>query len=169
MRAAIYARYSSENQRPESIEDQISSCRRFAKENGFNVLKNHIYTDCALSGSRKDRDGLNALITASENKDFEIVLIDDLSRLARDNFLMLSLISNLHFEGIRIVSVSDGLDSNDEESKLGIQIRGIFNELQLQKLKKKTLRGLIGQKLRGFSVGEKTFGYMICALWGICN
>ena len=159
MRAAIYARYSSENQRPESIDDQISSCNRFAEANGFKVLKDHIYTDHAISGSRKDRDGLNALITASENKDFEIVLIDDLSRLARDNFLMLSLISNLHFEGIRIVSVSDGLDSNDEESKLGIQIRGIFNELQLQDLKKKTLRGLIGQKLRGFSVGEKTFGY----------
>ena len=159
MRAAIYARYSSENQRPESIEDQISSCRRFAKENGFNVLKNHIYTDYALSGSRKDRDGLNTLIAACESKEFEVVLIDDLSRLARDNFLMLSVISNLHFEGIRIVSVSDGLDSYDEESKLGIQIRGIFNELHLQDLKKKTLRGLIGQKLRGFSVGEKTFGY----------
>ena len=159
MRAAIYARYSSENQRPVSIEDQISSCCRFATENGFTVLKDHTYTDYALSGSRKDRDGLNALIAASESKEFEVVLIDDLSRLARDNFLMLSVISNLHFEGIRIVSVSDGLDSNDEESKLGIQIRGIFNELQLQDLKKKTLRGLIGQKQRGFSVGERTFGY----------
>ena len=65
------------------------------------------------------------------------MLIDDLSRLARDNFLMLSVISNFHFQGIRTVSVSDGLDSDDEESKLGIQIRGIFNELQLQDLKKK--------------------------------
>ena len=159
MRAAIYARYSSENQRPESIDDQISSCSRFAEANRFTVLKDHIYTDYALSGSRKDRDGLNALIAACENREFEAVLIDDLSRLARDNFLMLSVISNLHFEGIRIVSVSDGLDSDDEESKLGIQIRGIFNELQLQDLKKKTLRGLIGQKRRGYSVGERTFGY----------
>ena len=159
MRAAIYARYSSENQRPESIEDQISSCNRFAEANGFTVLKDHIYTDYALSGSRKDRNGLNALIARCETKEFEAVLTDDLSRLARDNFLMLSVISNLHFEGIRIVSVSDGLDSDDEESKLGIQIRGIFNELQLQDLKKKTLRGLIGQKRRGFSVGERTFGY----------
>ena len=159
MRAAIYARYSSENQRPESIDDQISSCNRFAEANGFTVLKDHIYTDYALSGSRKDRDGLNAFIAACEHKNFEAVLIDDLSRLARDNFLMLSVISNLHFEGIRIVSVSDGLDSDDEESKLGIQIRGIFNELQLQDLKEKTLRGLIGQKRRGFSVGERTFGY----------
>src|SRR5207237_1902237 len=61
--------------------------------------------------------------------------------------------------GVRVVSVADGLDSNDEESTLGIQIRGIFNELQLRDLKKKTLRGQIGQKQRGFSVGERTYGY----------
>ena len=58
-----------------------------------------------------------------------------------------------------MVSVADGLDSNDEEATIGIQVRGIFNELQLQDLRKKTLRGLMGQKRRGFSVGERTFGY----------
>ena len=42
---------------------------------------------------------------------------------------------------------------------LGIQVRGIFNELQLRDLRKKTLRGQLGQKQRGFSVGERTFGY----------
>lgn len=151
MRAAIYARYSSENQRPESIEDQISSCRRLPNEREFTVAEDHIYSDYAFSGSRKDRDGLNALLAASENHPFDIVLVDDLSRLARDNYLTLSVIANHDFQGIRIVSVADSLDSNDDESKLGIQIRGIFNELQLQDLKKKTLRGLIGQKQRGFS------------------
>jgi DNA invertase Pin-like site-specific DNA recombinase len=50
---------------------------------------------------------------------------------------MLSVIAELHFEGVRVVSVADGLDSEDEEATLGIQIRGIFNELQLQDLRKK--------------------------------
>ncbi len=72
---------------------------------------------------------------------------------------MLSVLAELHFEGIRVLSVADGLDSDDEEATLGIQIRGIFNELQLRDLKKKTLRGQIGQKERGFFVGERTFGY----------
>ena len=61
---------------------------------------------------------------------------------------MLSVLAELHFEGIRVVSVADGLDSNDEEA-----------ELQLRDLKQKTLRGQLGQKRRGFSVGERTFGY----------
>jgi site-specific DNA recombinase len=98
-------------------------------------------------------------MAAAKSGEFDVVLVDDLSRLARDNHLMLSIIAELSFEGIRVISVADGLDSDDEESTLAIQVRGIFNELQLRDLKKKTLRGQIGQKERGFFVGEKTFGY----------
>ena len=58
-----------------------------------------------------------------------------------------------------MVSVADGLDTEDEEATMAIQVRGVFNELQLRDLKKKTLRGQIGQKERGFTVGERTFGY----------
>jgi DNA invertase Pin-like site-specific DNA recombinase len=87
------------------------------------------------------------------------VLVDDLSRLARDNHLGLTILAELHFEGIRGISVADGLDSDDEESTLAIQVRGIFNELQLRDLKKKSLRGQMGQKERGFFVGESTYGY----------
>jgi len=159
MRAAIYARYSSENQRPESIDDQISACRRLAAERKFSVLDDHMYADQAKSGARKDRRGLAALLAAARGGCFDIVLVDDLSRLARDNYLMLSIMADFHFEGVRVISVADGLDSDDEEATLGIQIRGIFNELQLRDLRKKTLRGQIGQKQRGFCVGERTLGY----------
>ncbi len=159
MRAAIYARYSSENQRPESIEDQISACRRLAADQKYVIAEAHLYTDKAASGARKDRPGLSALLAAAEQENFEVVLVDDLSRVARDNLLMLSIVAELRFQGVRIISVADGLDSSDKEATLGIQIRGIFNELQLIDLRNKTLRGQIGQKERGFSVGERTFGY----------
>jgi len=159
MRAAIYARYSSENQRPESIADQVAACRRLAGERGFSVLEDHIYADQAQSGARKDRPALNALLVAAGERQFEVILVDDLSRLARDNHLMLTVMAELQFEGVRVVSVADGLDSADEEATLGIQIRGIFNELLLRDLKKKTFRGQLGQKERGFFVGERTFGY----------
>jgi site-specific DNA recombinase len=164
MTAAIYSRYSSENQRPESIDDQVSACRRLAKERGLTISEDHIYADQAQSGARSDRPGLAALLAAAPAHDFDVVLVDDLSRLARDNHLVLSIIAELHFEGIRVISVADGLDSTDEESTLAIQVRGIFNELQLRDLKKKTLRGQLGQKERGFFVGEKTFGYRSIAV-----
>ena len=65
MQAAIYARYSSENQRPESIEDQISSCRRVAKDRHYIVEQAHVFTDAAASGAREDRPGLAALRVAA--------------------------------------------------------------------------------------------------------
>ncbi len=159
MRAAIYARYSSENQRPESITDQIASCRRLAAERGYEILAEHVYADEATSGSLSDRSGLTALRAAAEQGLFQVVLVDDLSRLARNALLMLSVLEELRFIGVRVVSVADGLDTDDEESTVGIQIRGIFNELQLTDLRKKTFRGQLGQKQRGFIVGEATYGF----------
>lgn len=164
MLAAIYARYSSENQRAESIEDQVAACRHLAGQRGFTIVEDHVYSDQAQSGARKDRPGLAALLRSAESGQFQVLLVDDLSRLARDNYLMLSVLAELHFAGVRVVSVADGLDSHDEEATLGIQIRGIFNELQLRDLKNKTLRGQIGQKRRGFSVGEHTYGYRSVAV-----
>ena len=78
MRAAVYARYSSENQRPESIEDQIAACRRLARDRAFAILEDHIHSDQAQSGARRDRLGLSALIAAANSRQFDIVLVDAL-------------------------------------------------------------------------------------------
>jgi len=164
MQAAIYARYSSENQRPESIDDQISSCRKLAKERQYDVEQAHIYTDKAASGAREDRPGLAALRAAAVAGEFRVLLIDDLSRLARNTLLLLSVLEELRFHGVRVVSVADGLDTDDQDATVGIQMRGVFNELQLLDLRKKTLRGQIGQKQRGFIVGEATYGYRSVAV-----
>ena len=159
MKAAIYARYSSENQRPESITDQIHSCRKYATEHEWAVDDNNIFSDEAVSGAREDRVGLHEMMEAARQARFEVLLVDDLSRLARNNLLMLTTIADLRFCGVRVVSVADGLDSDQEEANFSIQLRGIANELFLSDLRKKVLRGLIGQKNRGFFVGERVFGY----------
>ena len=159
MRASIYARYSSENQRKESIEDQILACRRHAEAKGFVVLEAHIYSDYARSGASFDRPGLLALLAAAKTSLFDVLLVDDLSRLARDTTYMLVMLGELQFHRVRVISVADHLDTADEESTLAIQLRGMFNELQLSDLRKKTFRGQLGQKERGFFVGERTYGY----------
>ncbi len=164
MQAAIYARYSSENQRPESIEDQISSCRRLAKDRHYVVEQAHVFTDAAASGAREDRPGLAALRVAAIDGGFRVLLVDDLSRLARSTLLLLSVLEEFRFHGVRVLSVADGLDTDDQDATVGIQVRGVFNELQLLDLRKKTLRGQLGQKQRGFIVGEATYGYRSVAV-----
>ena len=148
--AAIYARFSSENQRPESIRDQVSMCRKVATDRGFVVSDHHIYTDAAVSGATWTRPGLDRLCEAARDGLLDVVIFDDLSRLARDNYLMTWLMLDFEFEDIRVISVADGVDTEDPHSKLMVQLRGIRNELYLQDLREKTARGPAGQKHRGF-------------------
>jgi site-specific DNA recombinase len=159
VKVAIYARYSSDNQRPESIEDQIHACQELAATLGYILDPTHIYKDEAKSGALKDRPALDALLANARARQFEAVLVDDLSRLSRDNHFLLTLYAEFRFNGVRIISRADSLDSNDLHSKLGFQMRGIVNELYLDDLREKTLRGQKGQKARGFTVGEGTYGY----------
>ena len=159
MRVAIYARYSSENQSEKSIDDQIRVCKGYIKANNMTVDDKHIYIDEAISGSIINRPGLEALQKAGENKEFEAMAVDDLSRLSRSNHQMLTLVLKFNYLQIKLISVSDGIITDDDNSKLGIHMRGLMNELYLDDLKKKTMRGLEGQKLRGFSAGEKVYGY----------
>lgn len=104
MKVAIYARYSSDNQRPESIQDQIRACQELAHARGYVVDLTHIYKDEAKSGALKDRPALETLLAAARARQFEAVLVDDLSRLSRDNHFLLTLYAEFRFNGVRIIS-----------------------------------------------------------------
>lgn len=82
-----------------------------------------------------------------------------ISLACRDNHFLLTLYAEFRFNGVRIISRADSLDSDDDHAKLGFQMRGIVNELYLDDLREKTLRGQKGQKASGFTVGEATYGY----------
>lgn len=75
---------------------------------------------------------------------------------------MLTLVNKLNFHQIKIILLSDDIISDDDNSKLGIHIRGLINELYLDDLRKKTMRELEGQRLRGYSTGENVYGYQTC-------
>ncbi len=159
MRAAIYARYSSQNQSEKSILDQVRVCKQYIAEHGLTLDEQHIYTDEAISGSLLMRPGLQAVERAAEHKEFDALVVDDLSRLSRSNHQMLTLVLRLNYLQLKLISVSDGIITDDDNAKLGIHVRGLINEMYLDDLKKKTIRGLEGQKLRGFSAGEGVYGY----------
>ena len=69
MKAVIYARYSSDNQREESIEGQVRECLEYAERNGITVLCNYI--DRAMSARTADRPELQRMIRDSEKHLFE--------------------------------------------------------------------------------------------------
>ena len=84
MTAVIYARYSSDNQREESIEGQIRECTAYAEKNGITTVKHYI--DRAISAKTDNRPEFQQMIKDSDKKLFDIVLVWKLDRFARNRY-----------------------------------------------------------------------------------
>src|SRR5580658_9742095 len=85
LRCAIYGRYSSDQQSPLSLTDQVRKCREYAQGQGWEVLEEYIFTDAEVSGAGADRPGLKQFLACVKSKPrpFDVLLIDDTSRLSR--------------------------------------------------------------------------------------
>lgn len=82
MRVGIYARYSSDKQRAESIEDQLGLCEERATREGWKVAKR--YADHAISGASLVRPGIQLLMRDAHAGKFDLVLTESLDRISRD-------------------------------------------------------------------------------------
>ncbi len=162
MRCAAYARYSSDLQRETSIDDQVAVARQYAEHRGWAVLDDYVYSDAGITGASLDgRPGIQALLAAAAltPRPFEVVLVDDSSRVARDLRDALHVLRMLRFFGIRTIYISQQIDSDHEQAETLLTVHGLVDGLYLQELSKKTKRGIQGQQMRGFSTGGKTYGY----------
>src|SRR5215469_4458468 len=130
MRAAIYARYSTENQREASIEDQVRLCTARSAAEGWSVVGT--YTDHALSGANHLRPGYQQLLADARAGVFK----------------------QLSFCGVKIVTIAEG-----EIGELHVGLKGTMNALFLKDLAQKTRRGLEGRVRQGRSGGGLCFGY----------
>jgi len=150
--AAIYARFSSENQSDASIDDQIRVCRRYAELQGFSVAA--VYADPAISGASTLRPGYQKLLEDARNGVFEVIVAEGLDRLSRDLADVALLYKHLSYLGIRIVTVQEGL-VND----LHVGLKGTMNAIALKEIAQKTHRGLEGRVRSGMSGGGNCYGY----------
>lgn len=161
LRCAIYARYSSDLQSPASIADQVRKCHEYAGQHDWRVLEDHVYTDAEVSGAGVDRPGLQRLLSvvAQRPRQFDVLLIDDTSRLARRQADQTNIADQLRFAGFRFIAVSQGIDSANEQADVLMTVHGLVDSLYIKELAKKTHRGLEGRALDGFHTGGRCFGY----------
>lgn len=157
MRTAAYARYSSDQQSAASLDDQLRNVRLYCARQGW--AEPIVYSDAAISGARNDRPGYLRLLNDVER--FDVIVVDDLSRLSRDSIEVAQAIRRLTFRGVRVIGVSDGTDTGRKGHKAEVGLRGIMSELYLADLADKTHRGLTGRALAGASAGGLPYGYRV--------
>lgn len=160
-RCAVYARYSTDRQNPASIQDQIRKCSEYAVSRGWLVAPEHVYPDEALSGVGDDRPEFTRMMTAatSQPRPFDVLLVDDTSRISRNLSQTARVFERLNFAGVRILAVSQGIDSRDEQADVLFTVHGLVDSLYVKELAKKTHRGLDSRVLKGLHAGGRTFGY----------
>ena len=152
---ALYARYSSDNQREASIEDQFRICRERVARERWQMAGS--YHDAAISGaSLIQRPGIQALLRDAQEKKFELVLAEALDRISRDQADVATLFKYLRFAGVTIVTLAEG-----EISELHVGLKGTMNALFLKDLAAKTHRGMRGRVEKGKAGGGLCFGYWV--------
>ena len=154
MRAVIYARYSSDNQREASIEDQIEICRRYIDRQGWTLVRT--YQDRALSGASDQRPAYQQMLADAEAKQFDVVVSEALDRLGRRLSDVARLYDHLEFRGVRLHAVNIG-----QVTTMHVGLLGTMAQLYLSDLKEKTRRGQLGRALAGKIPGGKAYGYRL--------
>ncbi|MBE0562504.1 MAG: recombinase family protein, partial [Ochrobactrum anthropi] len=152
MKVAIYARYSSDNQRDASIADQFRMCRLHAEKQGWRIVEE--YSDHAISGSSLLRPGIQALISDATRGRFDLILAEAMDRLSRDQEDIAGLFKRMSYSDVKMFTLSEG-----EVSHLHVGLKGTMNALFLKDLADKTRRGQRGRVEAGKSGGGNSYGY----------
>ncbi len=153
-RVALYARYSSDQQREASIEDQLRLCTARAEKEGWTVTGT--WSDAAISGATLLRPGYQALLAAMRAGAVDIVLAESLDRFSRDLEHVAAFHKQARFCGVRIVTLADG-----ESSEMAVGFKGTMGALYLRDLAARTHRGLEGRVRQGRAIAAPPYGYRV--------
>ena len=134
----IYARYSSDAQKKDSITQQVKACKEFAEKNDMNVIK--VYKDEAKTGRNDERDEFQKMLRESKYKGFEAVLVWKFDRFARNMRDALNNEKILEDNGVKVISATELIP----DGAIGIIVKAVLlgiNEYYSVDLAEKTMRG----------------------------
>ena len=159
MTGVIYARYSSDNQREESIEGQLRECQAFAKKNDITLLEPYI--DRALSAKTDHRPNFLKMIKDSAAKKFDVVIVWKLDRFSRNRVDSAHYKYILRKNGVKVISATESISEGSEGILLESVLEGIA-EYYSAELSEKVVRGLTENALKcKYNGGTLPIGYTV--------
>ena len=156
IRAALYARYSTDKQRKESAEDQLRVCRDLAKREGFKVVET--FADEAISGGTTQRPGYQEMLTAARSGKFDVIVAEDTSRLWRNMAEQAPRLAELADLGLHVVTLD--VDTRTESAGILGAVKGAMSEEYRREIGRRVRRGLHGLALNKASTGGRAYGYI---------
>ena len=147
-------------QREESNADQQRTCRDAAERNGHRILPELEFADAAISGTKLRREGLDAMLRAAEAGEFQVLYFFSLSRLARESVISMTVLKRLvYVYKVRIISVTEGVDSARDNWEVIASIMSLMHERYIKELAESVFRGQESDVLNDLCVGDYRFGY----------
>ena len=157
MRVWLYARLSNDDDPAQnSLQNQQEICRTFAEKKDWTIIGSS--TDDNISGMNFSRCGLDTLMAAVQEKQLDAVLVKDLSRLGRHRTQTALFIDYLRQQQVRVISVTEGVDTFCEEDDLMIGVRGLMNDYYAKDIGKKIRAGYRQKQKEGLVI-TPPFGY----------
>lgn len=150
MNGVIYARYSSDSQREESIEGQIRECKEYAERSGITIVGTYI--DRALSAKTDNRPEFQRMIKDSAKRLFEVVLVWKLDRFSRNRYDSAMNKATLRKNGVKVISAKENISEGPEGIILESMLEG-YAEFYSAELSEKIHRGQKENALKGRNNG----------------
>ena len=152
----IYARYSSHNQKEESIEQQIEECTAFAETNGITVT--HIYADKAISGRTDRRTEFQRLMRDAEKRKFQVVIAYKSNRISRNMLNALSYLQKLESYGIETLYAKEEF-GNTAAGRFALRTMMNVNQFYSENMAEDIRRGLKDNAAECKVNGALPYGY----------
>lgn len=159
MNGVIYARYSSDNQREESIEGQLRECKAFAEKNDIQIVDTYI--DRALTAKTDNRPNFQKMIKDSEKRAFDVIIVWKLDRFARNRYDSAHYKALLKKRNVRVLSATEMISPGAEGILLEAVLEGMA-EYYSAELAEKVIRGMTENALKcKYNGGTLPIGYTI--------
>ena len=159
MRAWLYYRLSrDEDEELNSLTNQRSIIAGYAEKNGFTIAGESF--DDNVSGMHFDRDGIEKICEAVEQNQIDAVIVKDLSRLGRHRTQTAVFIDYLKKHDVRVISVTENIDTSNENDDLVIGMKQIINDMYAKDISKKIKSVKRDKQRKGQFIGGKPmYGY----------
>lgn len=148
MRGLAYGRLSrDEDSEQESLKNQEEIVVGYMKRNNHTLVE--IAMDDNYTGMNYDRPGIKRMFELARSREIDAVFVKDLSRLGRHRTLTLECIDKLKLLGVRVISVTENIDSFNDEDDLIIGFKGLINDSYSKDIQRKIIYGFRQKQQKG--------------------